>query len=132
MAHGLELRVPLLDHRLVEQAVQLPGACKRPDPRPKPLLLDAVGPRLPRVVHTHPKQGFTFPWAAWLRGPMQDRADRALQNREVWTTIGMNPDEPVAIWRRFLKGDRRLSPLQVLALLVLEDFTTRNGLKQAA
>jgi asparagine synthase (glutamine-hydrolysing) len=128
MAHGLELRVPLLDHRLVEQTVQMPGALKRPDPRPKPLLLDAVGSRLPQSVHRHPKQGFTFPWSAWLRGPMKERADRALQNRDVWTSLGMNPAEPLGLWQRFLRGDRRLSALQILALMVLEDFTIRHGL----
>ena len=132
MAHGLELRVPLLDHRLVEQTVQMPGVCKRPDPRPKPLLLDAVGPRLPRLVHCHPKQGFTFPWAAWLRGPMKDRASQALGNRDVWTSLGMNPDQPPALGQRFFQGDHRLSALQILALVVLEDFTTRHGLKQVA
>jgi len=132
MAHGLELRVPLLDHRLVEQAVQIPGVCKQPDPRPKPLLLDAVGPRLPRLVHRHPKQGFTFPWSAWLRGPMKDRVDRALRNRDVWTSLGLNAAEPVRLWQRFFQGDRRLSALQILAFVVLEDFTTRHELKQAA
>jgi asparagine synthase (glutamine-hydrolysing) len=129
MAHGLELRVPLLDHRLVEQTVQMPGVLKRPDPRPKPLLLDAVGSRLPPVVHRHPKQGFTFPWAAWLRGPMKERAGRALRNRHAWASLGMNPGEPVALWDRFLQGDRRLSALQILALVVLEDFTLRHGLR---
>jgi asparagine synthase (glutamine-hydrolysing) len=132
MAHGLELRVPLLDHQLVEQTVQIPGALKRPDPRPKPLLLDAVGRRLPKLVHHHPKQGFTFPWAAWLRGPMKERAGRTVQNRDVWTALGMNPATPLRLWNRFLQEDRRLSALQILAFLVLEDFATRHGLKQAA
>jgi asparagine synthase (glutamine-hydrolysing) len=132
MAHGLELRVPLLDHRLVEQTVQMAGAFKRPDPRPKPLLLDAVGPRLPSVVHRHPKQGFTFPWTAWLRGPMKERAGRAVRNGDVWTALGLNAAEPSALWQRFLQGDRRLSALQILALVVLHDFATRHGLQQAA
>jgi len=129
MAHGLELRVPLLDHQLVEQAVQMPGVCKQPDPRPKPLLLDAAGPRLPNVVHRHPKRGFTFPWGAWLRGPMKNRADRALRNHDAWTCLGINPTGPLALWKRFLQDDRRLSPLQILALVVLEDYSSRHNLK---
>jgi asparagine synthase (glutamine-hydrolysing) len=129
MAHGLELRVPLLDHKLVEQAVGVPGAYKRPDPRPKPLLLDAVGPRLPDVAYSLPKRGFTFPWPAWLRGPMKDRASRALRNRDAWQSLGINPAGPLALWERFLKDDRRLSALQILALVVLEDYTGRHGLK---
>ena len=38
----------------------------------------------------------------------------------------------MALWERFLQGDQRLSALQILALVVLEDFTIRHGLKQAA
>jgi asparagine synthase (glutamine-hydrolysing) len=129
MAHGMELRVPLLDHKLVERAVQSPGACKRPDPRPKPLLVDAVGPRLPKIVHRHPKLGFTFPWRAWLQGPMRGRADRALRNREAWRSLGLNPAGPLALWERFLRDDRRLSALQILALVVLEDYSGRHSLK---
>jgi len=132
MVHGLEVRVPLLDHLLVEQVVQLPGALKRPDPRPKPLLIDAVGPRLPRLVYCRPKQGFTFPWQMWLRGPMHDRVSRALRNRDVWVALGLNPLAPALLWNRFLQQDRRISALQILALNVLEDFASRHGLKQAA
>jgi asparagine synthase (glutamine-hydrolysing) len=129
MAHGLEIRVPLLDHRLVEEAAALPGELKQPDPRPKPLLLDAVGPRLPRHVHTLPKRGFTFPWAAWLRGPLRQRAADALSGGDVWKNLGISAEAPRELWRRFDGGDRRVSALQVLALLVLADFARRHGLK---
>jgi asparagine synthase (glutamine-hydrolysing) len=132
MAHGLELRVPLLDHRLVEQVAALPGACKRPDPRPKPLLLDAVGGRLPSLVYSRPKQGFTFPWAAWLRGPLRRRAARALENDAVWSGLGLDPAAPVRLWQRFLGKDSRVAALQVLALVVLEDFASRHGLRRSA
>ncbi len=132
MAHGLELRVPLLDHRLVEQAAALPGAFKRPDPRPKALLIDAVGKRLPKSVYTQPKRGFTFPWDAWLRGPLKDRTARSIRNADVWCALGMNPQAPVRLWQRFLEYDRRLAALQVVALLVLEDYATRHGLMRAA
>jgi hypothetical protein len=40
----------------------------------------------------------------------------------------MNPAEPLTLWQRFLRGDRRLSALQILALIVLQDFTIRHGL----
>ena len=43
MDHPLEVRAPMLDHRVVELAARCPGVWKRPDPRAKPLLLDAVG-----------------------------------------------------------------------------------------
>jgi asparagine synthase (glutamine-hydrolysing) len=132
MRHGLELRVPLLDHQVVEQAAALPGRFKQPDPRPKPLLVDAVGARLPACVYSRPKKGFTFPWDAWLRGPIRGRAARALQNQEVWSNLGLNPAAPAHLWDRFVSQDRRVAALQVLAFVVLEDYAKRLGLRRAA
>ena len=129
MAHALEVRFPLLDHKLVEQAVMLPDEWKRPDPRPKPLLIDAVGKRLPAFVYNAPKRGFTFPWESWLRGPLSDRAQRAAENGDVWQALGFDPKSPRRLWQRFVDGDRRIAATQVLALIVLEDFTTRLGLR---
>jgi asparagine synthase (glutamine-hydrolysing) len=131
MASALELRVPLLDHELVATAVRLPGRWKRPDPRPKPLLIDAVGPRLPEFVHRLPKKGFTLPWGGWFRGPLRDRGRRAAHNRDAWAALKLDPDAPARVWDRFQSGDRRVSPLQVLAFVVLEDYAARHGLVAA-
>jgi asparagine synthase (glutamine-hydrolysing) len=132
MAHGLELRVPLLDHRVVELAAGLPGVFKRPDPRPKPLLLDAVGPRLPSAVYGRPKQGFTLPWAAWLRGALHARARAVVDQDDLWASLGLNPAGPRGLWQRFERGDRRVAPTQIVGLLVLADFTARHGLRSVA
>src|SRR5205823_7100763 len=108
---------------------RLPGKYKRPDPRPKPLLIDAVGPKLPSCSYSRPKQGFAFPWQVWLRGPLRSRAAQAVANRDVWSTLGLNPQTPAKLWHRFLRGDRRVPGIQILALIVLEDFTSRHGLR---
>jgi asparagine synthase (glutamine-hydrolysing) len=129
MAHALEVRVPLLDHRLVEQVAALPGKWKRANGRPKPLLLDAVGPRLPAHAYTAPKRGFTFPWDAWLRGPLRERARQALEDGDIWSQLGVDPSGPRHVWGRFERSDRRLSALQVLGLVVLADYTARHGLR---
>ena len=131
MAVGLELRVPLLDHVFVEGVVRLPGTWKGPDPRPKPLLLDAVGPSLPASVPERRKRGFTFPWNAWLRGPMRDRVHRALHEQDVWRAVGLVPEAPEQLWRRFESGDPRVGGLQVMALWVLQEFVKRHGLAVA-
>jgi asparagine synthase (glutamine-hydrolysing) len=128
MASALELRVPFLDHELVAAVTRLPGRWKRPDPRPKPLLIDAVGDRLPAFVHRLPKKGFTLPWGGWFRGPLCDRGRRAAHNRDAWAALALGPDAPPRLWDRFQSGDRRVSPLQVLAFVVLEDFAARHGL----
>ena len=132
MAHGLEVRLPLLDHKLVEQVLPLPGQWKRPDPRMKPLLVDAAGPRLPREVYTSTKRGFTFPWDAWLRGALRERAALVMDNSDVWAGLGIAPAAPAGLWSRFLRRDPSVAALQVLALVVLADFAARHGLHQAS
>jgi asparagine synthase (glutamine-hydrolysing) len=122
MAVGLELRVPLLDHAFVEAAVHLPGRWKKNDGRAKPLLLDAVGPRMPGWVGTQRKRGFTFPWRAWLTGPLRQRGGAALANRDVWRTVGIAEDEPEEMWRRFLANDARVGASQIVALWVLAEY----------
>lgn len=75
MAHSLEVRVPLLDVRLVVAALRLPAAIKqRPAPGlngPKPLLTAILGAQLPPIIRARrDKQGFTFPFAIWLQGAL--------------------------------------------------------------
>lgn len=67
MAHSLEVRVPLLDHKLVEEVLRLPASIKMQDKGPKPLLAAAVWESLPSLVRERRiKQGFTFPFDKWL------------------------------------------------------------------
>jgi asparagine synthase (glutamine-hydrolysing) len=129
MAVGLELRVPLLDHLFVEAAVPLPGRWKRNEGRrAKPLLLDAVGPKLPSWVGAQRKRGFTFPWRAWLMGPLQERAHRALANRDVWRTVGIDEAKPEEMWFRFLGNDARVGASQIMALWVLAEYAQKLSL----
>jgi asparagine synthase (glutamine-hydrolysing) len=74
MAHSLEVRVPLLDDRLVEAVLRMPASVKASSNGhgPKPLLAQAMGTRLPAIVRErHDKRGFTFPFDVWLRGPLR-------------------------------------------------------------
>lgn len=82
MAHGLEIRVPLLDHRLVEAVLPLAGATKLSAHANKPLLSACV-PELAASVHARPKRGFLLPFEAWLRGPLRDLVERELQGPEL-------------------------------------------------
>jgi asparagine synthase (glutamine-hydrolysing) len=73
MAHSLEVRVPFLDHKLVEEVLRLPAAIKMSGGGPKPLLTSVMGDDLPEIVRERrDKQGFTFPFDLWLRGPIRD------------------------------------------------------------
>ena len=71
MAAGLEVRAPLLDHRLVELACRIPGRLKIRGLTTKHLFKRAVGPLLPADIVNRRKQGLGVPIAAWLRGPLR-------------------------------------------------------------
>ena len=68
MANSLEIRCPLLDHRIIELAFRIPTKTKMPNGRPKSLLRGLAERRLPRQVVNMPKRGFTAPTGAWLAG----------------------------------------------------------------
>jgi Asparagine synthase (glutamine-hydrolyzing) len=74
MAASLELRVPFLDHRVVEFAAQLPLDQKIRDGQSKHLLKQRMRGRLPDEILFAPKRGFPIPIAAWLRGSLRERA----------------------------------------------------------
>lgn len=65
MRHSIEIRVPFLDHVLVEYVSGLPAPLKLAGINPKQLLIDAV-PELPGQIYNRPKMGFTFPFQKWL------------------------------------------------------------------
>lgn len=67
MKHSVEVRVPFLDHKLVEYVSGLPVSLKIAGKWPKSLLIEAVADLLPREVWERKKMGFTFPFAVWLK-----------------------------------------------------------------
>ena len=71
MAVSLETRVPLLDYRIVEFAVNLPPQTKLYRGQTKRILKQAMEDRLPYDVLHKPKQGFSIPLKNWLRGPLK-------------------------------------------------------------
>jgi asparagine synthase (glutamine-hydrolysing) len=71
MAHGLELRPPLLDHELLELAARIPSRWKVHHGETKWIFKQAVRDRLPPVVLGRGKRGFEIPLDSWLRGPLR-------------------------------------------------------------
>lgn len=80
MMHGLEVRSPFLDHHLVEFGLRLPARLKVRDGEGKWLLKKAMEPFLPADVLYRPKQGFEVPLADWLRGPLVEPLEAALES----------------------------------------------------
>jgi asparagine synthase (glutamine-hydrolysing) len=71
MAHGLEVRPPFLDHRLVEFAASLPVEWKFKGWRQKHLLKASQRPHLPAAILDRRKQGFNAPVSHWLNGALE-------------------------------------------------------------
>ena len=74
MAVGLEVREPLLDHRLIEFAATLPLRQRIRGTQGKWLLKHTMERYLPRDILYRPKQGFVTPISHWLRGPLAGEA----------------------------------------------------------
>jgi asparagine synthase (glutamine-hydrolysing) len=127
MANALEIRLPLLEHYVVADAAGARAAWRAADPRPKPLLVDAAGERLPARSWHGPKRGFTFPWRTWLRGPLAERA-RAGLDSDALRSAGFERRAVAKIWQDFQRGDPRVNELEIIALLVLEAYVREQGL----
>ncbi len=78
MAHALEVRVPLLDHPLVEWLSGLPPSWKLQGREGKYLFKKALRPYLPDAILYRPKMGFAVPLAGWFRGPLRARVREAV------------------------------------------------------
>ena len=81
MAHGLEVRVPLIDHRLARRVLALPGSWKLDSGTPKPLLVKALGGQLPEKIVHRQKRGFTLPFEHWLRDALRPVVEESLLPR---------------------------------------------------
>ena len=88
MAHGLEVRVPLLDHQLLEWVFQLPWDMRFRRGRGKYLLRRVAARYLPARILEPRKQGFTIPIGRWLRGNLGSLV-KALFSSKAFATRGV-------------------------------------------
>ena len=79
MAVSLEMRVPFLDHELVEYVLGLPAAVKKRYPGVKGLLVEACRDLLPASVYQRPKSGFVLPMKPWMLGPLASFVENGLR-----------------------------------------------------
>jgi asparagine synthase (glutamine-hydrolysing) len=125
MAHGLEVRVPLIDHRLAQSVLRLPGKWKLDGTTPKPLLVRALRGQLPDKIVHRKKRGFTMPFDRWMRDILRPRIEASIN------TIGEGPlgaliNEEAArnVWDDFLNG--RTSWSRPWSLYVLQNWCQKH------
>jgi asparagine synthase (glutamine-hydrolysing) len=103
MATSLEVRAPLLDHRVVEFAVSLPLRFKRRGNVMKWLLRRLLYKRVPRELLERPKMGFGVPLRDWFNGPLRDRMHDYVQGDDL-RDLGLDPRPIRLMWDEFTRG----------------------------
>jgi asparagine synthase (glutamine-hydrolysing) len=124
MAVSLELRVPLLDHRVVEFSWRLPSDLKLRDGQSKWPLRQLLYRRVPREIIERPKMGFSVPLAQWLRGPLRPWAEELLSPHRLADGGVLRPAPIRRAWTE-LQGGRDHPALALWAVLMFQAWRER-------
>ena len=122
MAHGLEVRVPLLDPTVFEYGQQMSLDDKISGGVGKLPLRQVLAEYLPEHLWQRPKMGFALPIATWLRGEWKDWALAALNDDT--HALPISQKEIMAAWQKFIFGDDALAH-HIFALICAKKFLAR-------
>jgi asparagine synthase (glutamine-hydrolysing) len=119
MREGVEMRVPLIDHRLVANAMQLPLSAKISLRETKRILRASQRDRLPPEILTRPKQGFGVPVRAWLQGPARDMMED-LTSATTVTSRGLFDADAVAALKTDFFAQRVDAAFTLFPMMAME------------
>jgi asparagine synthase (glutamine-hydrolysing) len=123
MAHGLELRVPLIDPVLIENVMPILATRKFTRDQNKRLLMEAMAPMMPPVVAQRTKRGFSLPFQHWILRelfPVFEAHFNSGQLRGPWDRASYR-----SVWQEFQRG--RVSWSRIMALYSLENWLKQNN-----
>ena len=115
MAHGLELRVPFLDHELVEYSLSLKDAHKKYNPNKK-LMIDAFKKEIPSEIYQRKKQGFLIPTDLWMKNELKKMSRKNLNIlcdlnffnsdaiNQLWKDFSFNNSYGTMLWSLVVLG----------------------------
>jgi asparagine synthase (glutamine-hydrolysing) len=126
MAHSLEVRVPILDHKFVEWGSGLPPEVRLRNQEGKYIFKKALEPYLSTDVLYRDKMGFGVPLAKWFRGPLKERINQTLLEGGLAESGLFDRDEMRRVVNQHISGQREHSAL-IWALLMYESSTRQLG-----
>src|SRR5699024_170457 len=121
MAHGLEVRVPFLDHEFATWASALPPQLKLYRGQGKYVLKRAFDALLPAEILYRRKMGFSIPLAAWFRGPLRETSYKALTQGPLAESGFFDRRALEGLWMRHASG-RNDHSAELWSLLMLDQF----------
>ena len=121
MGNSLEVRAPLLDHRVVEFAWRLPLRQKIRGGESKWLLRRVLERHVPRPLFERPKAGFGVPIDAWLRGPLREWAEDQLSEERLVREGFFDPAQVRSALTEHLNGTRNRQ-YQLWSVLMFESW----------
>lgn len=104
MKNSLEVRVPLLDHRVVEFSFKIPGSFKIYKGKTKYILKESFKDTLPKELYNRPKSGFEIPIGKWLKGELRFLMDKYLSMEKIMEQKIFNYSTIKLLIENLLKG----------------------------
>jgi asparagine synthase (glutamine-hydrolysing) len=123
MASALEVRVPFMDHELIDYVLTVPDKFKYPSIQKK-LLVDSFPDILTTDIANRKKMGFVFPWEKWLRNELKDFVEINLAELENYPEFNISGVK--SMWVQFLLGDKSIYWTQIWGLVVLGYWLKHN------
>ena len=127
MSNSLEVRVPLLDHKVVELSAQIPSNYKINNTNQKLILKNAFKDLIPNEILNNKKQGFSLPLSMWFRKELKDYVGDVLLSKNSSLLKYFNYNEINNIVKYHNKGIRDFSA-KIWSLLFLEEWMKKNRL----
>jgi asparagine synthase (glutamine-hydrolysing) len=129
MSVGLEVRVPLLDHRIWEWAMRTPAVQRRAGGVGKVLLRSILARHVPPALFERPKTGFAVPLARWLRGDLRDWAENLLEPATI-EACGLDKAAVRSLWMAHGAGTQD-NASALWAVLMLASWTRSSSVISA-
>jgi len=127
MAVALEVRVPLLDHNIVEALAALRETTRFAPIGQKRLLRELGLAGVHPALFDRPKSGFVLPLDVWCRRQLKGIIDSTFADQELCTAVGLRSEAVARLWRSYQSGAPGLYWSRVWALFVLLNWCREHG-----